>query len=227
MGILLLSGCVRTGEIQFASEAVALDGAETARVELRMGVGEVRVAGGASGLLDAGFIYNVEGWKPEVKYNVQDGEGRLVVQHPSSAGDLNIRDADNLRNEWDLKLNDQVPMDMDIELGVGESTLSFAALNLHTLDLQVGVGRSTLDLTGSWQHDVEANITGGIGEANIDLPADVGVRVHIEEGIGSVDTVGLHKVGNDYVNDAYGISPTTLDIDIAGGIGDINLHVGK
>jgi len=227
MGILLLSGCVRTGEIQFASEAVALDGAETARVELRMGVGEVRVAGGASGLLDAGFIYNVEEWKPVVKYNVQDGEGRLVVQHPPGAGDLNIRDTDNLRNEWDLKLNDQVPMDMDLELGVSDSTLNLGALNLHTLDVQVGVGRSTLDLTGNWQHDVEANITGGIGEATVDLPADVGVRVHIEEGIGSVDTVGLHKEGDDYVNDAYGTSPTTLDIDIAGGIGDINLHVGK
>src|SRR3712207_7453120 len=36
---------------------------------------------------------------------------------------------------------------------------------------------------------------------------------------------GLQKVGNAYVNDAYGESEVTLRVDIQGGIGQINLEV--
>jgi hypothetical protein len=37
--------------------------------------------------------------------------------------------------------------------------------------------------------------------------------------------VGLEKKGDSYVNDAYGDSDVTLDVDVQGGVGEINLKV--
>ena len=72
--LLAANGCVgegrriRLGELQTESQSVELGGVESVRVELDMGAGELDVAGGADGLLDAGFTYNVAGYKPEVSY---------------------------------------------------------------------------------------------------------------------------------------------------------------
>ena len=41
----------------------------------------------------------------------------------------------------------------------------------------------------------------------------------------STNAKGLKKVGDSYVNDAYGESDVTLDVDVRGGVGEINLEV--
>ncbi len=60
-------------------------------------------------------------------------------------------------------------------------------------------------------------------EATIYLPKDVGVKVHASGGIGAVNTDGMTKDDDDYVNAAYGKTPATITLDIHGGIGAINL----
>jgi hypothetical protein len=47
--------------------------------------------------------------------------------------------------------------------------------------------------------------------------------VNAEGGIGAVNAHGLKRDGDAYVNDAYGKSPTTIDMTIHGGVGEINL----
>jgi predicted membrane protein len=89
----------------------------------------------------------------------------------------------------------------------------------------MGAGRVTLDLTGNWQQDMDASIDGGIGELTLRLPSDIGVRVEVDTGIGSVDASGLTKDGDTYTNDAFGESDVTLRINIEAGVGKINLDV--
>src|SRR6202030_1207126 len=61
---------VETGELKTESKTVALGAAKAVDVELKMGAGELKVQGGATGLLNADFTYNVPRWKPEVTYDV-------------------------------------------------------------------------------------------------------------------------------------------------------------
>jgi hypothetical protein len=44
-------------------------------------------------------------------------------------------------------------------------------------------------------------------------------------GLGEINTEDLQREGEAYVNDAYGDSDVTLDVDIRGGVGQINLEV--
>ena len=87
----------------------------------------------------------------------------------------------------------------------------------------MGAGQMLLDLNGPRKQNLSVDIHGGVGQARIRLPKDVGVRAHATGGIGSVNTHGFTKQGDDYVNTAYGKTPTSIDLSVEGGIGEIDL----
>jgi predicted ATPase len=56
-------------------------------------------------------------------------------------------------------------------------------------------------------------------------PAVAQVSVRAEGGLGKINAQGLQREGNAYVNDAYGDSDVNLEVDVQGGVGQINLEV--
>ncbi len=211
------------GETRTESKTVQLGAAKAVRVNLKMGAGELKVAGGASDLLNADFTYNVPRWKPEVQYDVTGDTGQLTVQQPPGSEGHGGR----TRYEWDLRLNNQVPMEMTVDLGAGSTNLDLAGLELGKLKVNIGAGETTINLDGKWKNDLEASIHGGVGEATLKLPRDVGVHVVAHGGLGAINASGFSKDGDAYVNEAYGKSPVTLRIEVEGGIGEINLEMGQ
>jgi hypothetical protein len=210
------------GEMQRESQSIQAENAQTVRTNLKMGAGELNVSGGADQLMEADFAYNVADWKPEVNYDVSGEEGELTVRQGSGGG---VRLGGDARNEWDIAFNDEVPTNLSVQMGAGESDLDLDDLTLTGLDLEMGAGRTTIDLTGAYQRDLVASIQGGVGQATVQLPSEVGVRVEAQGGLGEINAEGLQKEGEAYVNDAYGDSEVTLDVDIQGGVGQINLEV--
>lgn len=242
--LVACDGRISVGETRTVEETVARQDASHVEVDLRMGAGQLNVAAGSGELLEAEFTFNVDAWEPVVEYDVSDGRGQLTVSQPELEG-IGIPDND-VRYQWDLRFNEATPLTMEVDLGAGENNLDLADLNLRTLRMntgagavdvnlggtleslrmETGVGEINLNLAHSWEQDLEARISGGVGSLTVLLPSDVGARVTVRQGIGSVDATGLTESGNTYTNDAYGESDVTLDITIEGGIGDVSLHVG-
>jgi hypothetical protein len=187
-----------------------------------MGAGELQVVGAADGLMEADFSYNVADWKPKVSYEVAGEAGELSVTQGSGGG---VRLGGDARNEWNLRFNDEVPIDLRVQMGAGESNLDLDSLALTGLTLEIGAGRTTVDLTGDYAQDFDASIRGGVGEATVLLPSEVGVRARAEGGLGKINAEGLQREGDSYVNDAYGSSDVTVDVDVQGGVGEINLKL--
>jgi N-terminal domain of toast_rack, DUF2154 len=212
----------QVGKMQRESQAVDLKNAQSARAQLKMGAGELYLTGGADQLMEGEFSYNVSEWKPKVSYDVSDKKGELVVKQGSAEGAGLSGDA---RNEWNISLNDEVPTDLVVQMGAGESDLDLDSLTLTGVDLQMGAGKTTVDLTGDYAQSFDASIQGGVGEATVLLPSDVGVKAKAEGGLGKINAEGLKRVGNSYVNDAYGESDTNLSVDVKGGVGEITLKV--
>jgi hypothetical protein len=208
--------------MQRQSESVDLDNAQSVVAQLRMGTGELNLTGGADALMEADFAYNVAEWKPEVIYDVSGETGELTVEQGSDEG---VRLGGEARNEWDLRFNDEVPTELRVEMGAGESDLDLDSLTLTGLDLEMGAGKTTVDLTGDYGQDLDVSIEGGVGEATVQLPSEVGVRVRAEGGLGKINAEGLQREGGSYVNDAYGDSEVILQVDVQGGVGQINLEV--
>jgi hypothetical protein len=210
------------GEMQRQSHSIQAQNAQSVRANLKMGAGELNLTGGADQLMEADFAYNVADWKPKVNYDVSGETGELTVRQGSDGG---VRLGGDARNEWDIALNDEVPTNLSVQMGAGESDLDLDDLTLTALDLEMGAGRTMIDLTGDYDRDLVASIQGGVGQATVQLPSEVGVRVEAQGGLGEINAEGLQKEGEAYVNDAYGDSEVTLDVDIQGGVGQINLEV--
>jgi hypothetical protein len=222
----------KVGEMQTVSKSVR-NNLPYATVDLKMGEGELNVTGGADAdrLMEADFSYNVPAWKPKVSKHAPGDFNNLKVRQGSVEG---ARGGD-ARNEWDIRLNDEVHTHLVVEVGAGESDLDLDSLNLGVpgsqepmdLTVQMGAGDTTVDLTGDYTKPfphIDASIQGGVGEAKVLLPSRVGVKVKAQ-GLGKIDAKGLQRVDDAYVNDTYGESEVTLRVDIKGDFREINLEV--
>jgi hypothetical protein len=222
---LLISSCAvlsrttRVGETRTETQTVELGSADKARVQIRIGAGELSIAGEANSLMDATFRYNVADWQPRINYTVNSSQGELVVDHKGEA----IPISGALINEWSLQLNNSVPIYLDIETGAGKSELDLRGLDLTGLQIDIGAGTTNINLSSVLDHDLNATITGGVGEFSVKLPGDMGVQISLDRAIGNLTTTGLVRNGDYYVNDSYGSAPSTLFLDINAGIGSIKL----
>ncbi|HEX2711754.1 MAG TPA: toast rack family protein [Candidatus Acidoferrales bacterium] len=203
-------------------ESIDRQGADSVRVHIEMSAGQLKLSGGASKLLEATFDYSNAEWKPKVRYDVSGTRGNLTVTQEGGGFHMGTT-----HNDWDLRLANDVPMELKIEMGAGQGDLRLAGLALTKLNLEMGAGQAKVDLTGDWKKDLDAKIEGGVGAATIRLPKNVGVRVHASGGIGSINVHGLRQDAGEYVNDAYGKSPVTLRLSVEGGVGNINLEPGQ
>jgi len=221
---LLIAGCApraRVGELRTESQSVELGDAESVRVEINFGAGDLEVTGGADKLLEADFTYNVDKLKPELKYT----DGTLVVWQPENEGLPDLRGITDFRNEWDLHLYNEAPINLSVDMGAGNSNLQLAGLSLTGLDINLGAGKSTIDLSGDWARDLNISIDAGAADLTVRLPKDVGVRVEVDHGPAMIDATGLAEAEGVYTNAAYGMSEVTLQVDIQTGVGQINLEV--
>jgi hypothetical protein len=203
------------------SKSVELGDARSVRVKVALGAGDLVVTGGAKKLLEADFTYNVAKLKPEVEFT----NGTLVVQHPDVRGYRTLQDIRDFRNEWDLRLNNDVPMNLSLEMGAGTSDLQLAGLSLTNLDVTLGAGNSKVDLSGDWARDLSIKVDAGAGNLTVRLPSKVGVRVKVDTGLGTVQASGLTRDGGVYTNAAYGVSDVTMQIDLSAGVGKITLEI--
>ena len=224
----LLIGCVNrvaVGPTQTDSQSVELGNAESVQAAIKMGVGQLNIRGGATNLMDAEFTYNVEDWRPEVDYQQRGDIGELQVSQPDA--EINGIPDDNIEYRWDIALQNAIPLDLNVDLGVGESELNLSGLALQDLVVDTGVGSAVIDLTGPWQDSFDVRINGGVGETTVYLPENVGLHMAADTGIGSLVVNGLQKDGDVYTNAAYGNSDVSITLEINGGIGEITVQVGK
>jgi len=215
---------VEVGELRTERRSVEVENAESVKVNLRLAVGELDVGGAAEDprLMEADFAYNVAAWEPGVDYEVVGDSGELSVQQRGLDEGIPTRD---VRNEWDLRLNDRVPVDLTVQMGGGVGNLDLDNLALTGLNLDVGAGSTRVDLSGDWGRDLSAVVRGGAGQVTVLLPSRMGARVEAGTRLGRVNAEGLRKEGDAYVNDAYGDSDATLRVEVTGGVGQINLEV--
>lgn len=219
LSLVFLAGCEidnRYSQTHVETRSVELDKTEEVRVDLKMGAGELSVRGGSPKLMEGEFKYTRSVMRPNVRYDATGFRGDLVVEqvgHGHSSG----------HNRWDVRLNDEKPMDLKVEFGAGEGRLELGTLRLRNIEVHMGVGELRLDLRGTPKNDYSVDIRGGVGEATVYLPKNVGIIADATGGIGGISAHGLEKVDGRYTNSDYGHAKTTIRLDIRGGIGAINL----
>jgi hypothetical protein len=212
------------GEMVTERESFELGEARSLDVDIFINMGSLRLSGGAEGLADAEFRYNVAEWKPRTDLTSPGDRAHLTIEQPSHR-DRSI--PDKAENTWNIRLNDRVPLTLNLDVGIGESVIALGGTHARSVTIDQGIGEMTVDLTGDWAEDLEVTIDGGIGKATIRVPEQVGVRVVADAGIGNVSAFGFTRRGDAYVNGAFGETDATIDIEVDAGIGSITIQVGN
>jgi N-terminal domain of toast_rack, DUF2154 len=212
----LLSGCgfTSTGETRNETVSFDLDDSKTVRVGIRMGGGELKVRSGTAKLMEGEFAYNVPDWKPVIEYKA----GELTLAQPGYSASFG-----NAVNNWNVTLNNTVPLDLIANLGAGEANLELGKMNLSRVELTIGAGEMNVDLRGEPRRDYTVQIRGGVGETTVQLPKDVGISATATKGIGDISTEGLEQRDGVWVNPDRIGAPVTVRLDVKGGVGQINL----
>ena len=217
-----LTGCtiggVATGPEKYESTVIPRDKSESAHVDLNIGAGDLKVSSGTQQFLRAYFTYNVPQFKPKVDYTSTGGIANLRITQPESHAHIG-----HIKYDWDIRLSDEVPLDLDVHFGAGQAHLDLGALNLRRVAVEMGVGQIQMDLRGAPKHDYTVNIQGGVGEAEVRLPNTVGIEATASGGIGDISVRGLTKEGGRWVNEAYHNPGVKVRVDVQGGVGAIHL----
>jgi hypothetical protein len=200
------------------SRIVEVQDAKSVDASIEAGSGEVNISGGSSHLLDADFNFADSYSTPTVDYNVASGVGQLTINQ-------NGEDAHFIssHNDWNLRFSNDVPLELKLDMGAGQGRLRLRDVPVTRLELNMGAGQVDLDLTGDRKKDLDADIEGGVGQATIRLPKNVGVVVHATGGIGAVHALGFTHNDDEYTNEAYGKTPATIRLKVEGGVGEISL----
>jgi hypothetical protein len=220
--LLWLTGCVveTSGPVHYEHSAFDRGQVETLRLNLVMGAGKLRIGSGTEKLLRADFGYNVPAWKPTIQFQNNYGQASMTISQPETHH-VNVGRAEYT---WDLALNRDVPLDLSLRFGAGEAKLDLGSLPLRGVRVDMGVGQVEMDLRGVPKQNYDVSINGGVGQATVRLPDDVGIVADAHGGIGEIHASGLHKDDSGrYVNEAYGTSKVTIHVTVNGGIGEIRL----
>jgi len=220
--MLVLAGCEGGGHLEpTRTEPISIDlgQAERANLELDLGAGELNLSGGSSKLVDGDFEFNVSSYKPVIESSTNGSHAVVTIKQSGHDNKFSGRG----HNVWNLRLSDKVLLDLAINCGAGKAELGLGTLDLRTLEIHMGAGQVDLDLSGHPTRDYDVNLSGGVGQATVHLPQNVGIKAEAHGGLGSINVSGLEKRGDHYENDLYDKAKVNLRLKVEGGIGEIRI----
>src|SRR5262245_49982011 len=193
---MLVTACsIGSGPVIRDTQSIELDKAASTRLDLKIGAGELKVSGGAAKKMEAHFAYT-EALKPTVEHRTSGTASEITISQAESRG---FSFANNT-SDWDVRLNDEVPLDVAAKLGAGEAQMNLGSLNLRSVNVDMGVGEVSVDLRGTPKRSYSVRINGGVGEANVYLPRTIGISASAVGGIGDIKVDGLEKRGERWIN---------------------------
>lgn len=123
---------------------------------------------------------------------------------------------------WRFGLTGAVPLDLTVSSGVGLVEADLSGLQLTGLDVEIGVGRVMLILPADGTFS--GQISGGIGDIEIVVPAGVGVRIQVDAALAGVTTPSGQMFGpgdNEYTSPNYASARSRVDLRIEQAIGAV------
>ncbi|MBN1485386.1 MAG: hypothetical protein JXA37_11760 [Chloroflexia bacterium] len=210
-------------------ESWPLSGVEQGRVDLQLGIGELEL-GSLSESSDFARL-NTEGSSDvsfERNFEIRGGTAYLELSgpHKETFFPLNLFPGKGGRNiRWQLDLSPRVALEIDVETGVGESRLDLSELQVEDLVLNSGIGEVEVVLPARVQEG-NMEIHAGIGQVTVIVPEGVAIELSAQAGLGdvSVDTERFPRTNGLYRSPDYDDARYSLQIEIYGGVGEIEVR---
>ncbi|UCD38091.1 MAG: hypothetical protein JSW54_00985 [Fidelibacterota bacterium] len=249
------------------------DEVERMEVTVEFGLGQISIERGNPAKAVTGYIqYDEDHIRPKVKYDTKGSVARFQLatksRHEGWEG-LKMRDMDSPESE--LYFTTSVPIEMDFSCGLGEAALDLGDLQVTDLNLDNGLGETTLDFStlntvelrrisvdnglgelvahnlsnahtdrlkfdcglgsadldfgGDELRDMQVDVNVGLGSVVLRIPRKYNVEMEAEENfLSSIDTRDMVKKARGfYRSENYDPSQPTLRITASVGLGSIDI----
>ena len=187
-----LSGCIsnfdnQPAEIDMLREARPVGAAKDLAVNLKLDVAQFEITKASDdNLFSFDLQYDKQHYEP--KFNFDSGAHAAMRLEINSRGANPGRSRDN---DLTLRLNDKLPIDLDVTAGVSESNLDMTGLQVRRMHLRGGVGKT---------------------EVTFDRPSAERLRsLDVESGVGELVIHGLGNAQVENLSLRGGIGRTELD----------------
>ena len=219
--------------------------AKSAEVVINASLGKLTIASlSDSENFIKGEIHTVEQETIVQNYELTKGEISYFLSSDWEPNTPNpLFDFDENRLYWELFFTDEIPLNLDISLGVGESNLDLRNLQLTELLLNIGVGQTRVELPrGKYQADIDGGVgqsivtlpdegqiklivNGGVGEIIIYIPKDMATKIYIEHGFASLTLPDGYTQDEDvYTSPNYKKGNASLELYLDQGVGNIAIR---
>jgi hypothetical protein len=192
-------------DMQTLSETRPVGNAKALEVRINYDVGsfDVRSIKG-SDLFSINLDYDANRSTPRFDFNENGDRARMTLSMNTRMGFNNSKRGSDLN----LRLNDSIPLDLDISTGVSDSHMDMTDLDITQFRLRGGVGRTEV----SFDHPVEKPMS----------------SFEIESGVGNLTIRGLGNAQVDRLRVDGGVGRTELDFtgDLKGTHTETEINVG-
>ncbi len=209
-------------EVKTASFSEPLEDTSSARISLNLGVADTTI----TPLTDSNELITADvSYIGEVEWVAEGETEKFVSLSQKDEGDGDTFNVFGFgwfftddKPVWNIGLSPDVPLDLDINGGVGEANLDLSELQVTDLNVSSGVGKITVSLPSAGESysaqisggvgethltiptgpDVTLTVSGGVGESTIIVPDGAGVRVEADSGVGGVNLPdSFERTGGD------------------------------
>lgn len=205
-----------------ADVGIALGDTSRADVDLDMGAGRLHLRGAAEpGEVISGTIGLSRGQRL-----VADGAERGDIARARIAAEgrwFRLGVNPTSVEPWNLRLTDEVPVQLRVSTGLGETRLDLSGLTVEEARVDVGIGRTKVALPDRGRPRVR--VDGGIGETIVRIPAGIPARIAVTTGIGAATVDDdFVRAGEVYTSPGWEDATNRLDVVVDSGIGTVRVE---
>jgi hypothetical protein len=191
--LLLLGGAIwllfsPLGETSAGEEIYQqVEGASSAQVTIAPTIGNLIIRSHEDAeVLIQGEIRLARRENVSPEFNISDGKATFSLQSKGLA--FIALPGERQSWTWNLTLTPEIPLDINVETGVGLLQIDLTDLTVNQLDLKVGVGDNKLILPSTGK--LQANVETSVGITTIILPPSMSMRLMTDTGLATVQVPG-------------------------------------
>ncbi len=191
---------------------------EKALVKLKFDVGKLTLGESTPLLYECISQYRYKEFEPFEEFSLTEKEANILIYHSPI---IKRRISNNIKNEWQLKLNNKIIYDLSIKTGALNTDCNLSGFKVEKLYIESGASNINLVVP---KYDSKLIIDTGVSNIDIAIPKNVGAILSIDSGIAVKDFDDFIKRNGTYISHNYNESEFKVDIEIDCGVSRIDIY---
>jgi hypothetical protein len=206
-----------TEEVEVIPEIEEYPPIEKATIELKFDSGKLNLKEFTPLLYEFISQYRYKEFEPFEKFSRTEKEANIIIYHSPVT---KKRISNNIKNNWELKLNNQIIYNLSIETGAINMDSNLSGFKVEKLYIKSGVSNINLVVP---KYNSKIIINTGASNIDIAIPKEVGAMLNIDSGIAIKNLDDFIKRNDTYISNNYDNSEFKTEIEIDCGVSNIHI----